>query len=647
MGTRISNGITLNHIRTTETKMNKEFKIGDVVKVNTHRYGTNTGNYGTFNVDKVTPSQIHVYDHNTKEVMKFLKHSKRGIGEHSNMMLEEVEEKLDENTELNEAKISTAQMSHQGKTTIKHIDNPGVELRMAAHDINPGFAGYRDRVALLKAAQAQGKLKEETTYKSATSPEWDEKRVKQFTGKKIEEEVEELDEAHKLNDEVVISYPSLRGVKGRIGEIRHGAYKGAPKTYTVDYQHPKHSEGHISSIQLSSDQFKAHKPGKLGEEVKHLDAKWNHPTKKDYTYDPEISDKHVAGFSDDRGEQTYLKRAALPNNHPAKKLGEEVEHLDELSVDTAKSYKEKVSKNPAPSRTTPDILHKAIRRFAGKEHAEDRIHSDEMKKMQARLGIKEDVEHGEEQLNRETIDEGKFINTIKRGIKNVKRGLRGWDKNSVGPNAEELGNPKDIVNRNKGYSDEMVKKFHRASAPDKARDHSPSGLQKRVLDREMKKRGLTSEDTLDEVVKTENPRHKVGDTVYATSPTNKALTMTGKVTKIGHTLTTVKHKDGTEANYPHKLVSKEYSDLHTDSAKKYKQFQREHLEQTGELLTLTEVKYVVENISGGAGLIAQHAGIDGAAPQGTGKVKKMMGNKVDASSIAKIIVNAGKTKESN
>jgi len=38
--------------------MNKEFKIGDVVKVNTHRYGTNTGNYGTFNVEKVTPSQI-------------------------------------------------------------------------------------------------------------------------------------------------------------------------------------------------------------------------------------------------------------------------------------------------------------------------------------------------------------------------------------------------------------------------------------------------------------------------------------------------------------------------------------------------------------------------------------------------------------
>lgn len=63
-----------------------------------------------------------------------------------------------EEFELDE--VSTAQMSHQGKTTIKHIKDPGVELRMAAHDIKPGIAGYRDRIALLRAAKAQGKLKE-------------------------------------------------------------------------------------------------------------------------------------------------------------------------------------------------------------------------------------------------------------------------------------------------------------------------------------------------------------------------------------------------------------------------------------------------------------------------------------------------------
>jgi hypothetical protein len=68
--------------------------------------------------------------------------------------------KLKEEEQMDE-KISTAQMGHAGKTTIKHIDNPGVQLRMAAHDVKPGIKGYRDRIALLKAAQAQGKLKEE------------------------------------------------------------------------------------------------------------------------------------------------------------------------------------------------------------------------------------------------------------------------------------------------------------------------------------------------------------------------------------------------------------------------------------------------------------------------------------------------------
>lgn len=63
------------------------------------------------------------------------------------------EEALDE--------ISTAQMGHAGKTTIKHIKNPTVQQRMAAHDIKPGIAGYRDRIAALKDAQAHGNLKEE------------------------------------------------------------------------------------------------------------------------------------------------------------------------------------------------------------------------------------------------------------------------------------------------------------------------------------------------------------------------------------------------------------------------------------------------------------------------------------------------------
>lgn len=62
----------------------------------------------------------------------------------------------EEAEDIEEAKISTAQMGHAGKTTIKHIKNPTVTQRMAAHDVK----SYKDRIDLLKAAKAQGNLKE-------------------------------------------------------------------------------------------------------------------------------------------------------------------------------------------------------------------------------------------------------------------------------------------------------------------------------------------------------------------------------------------------------------------------------------------------------------------------------------------------------
>jgi len=57
-------------------------------------------------------------------------------------------------------KMSEAE-SHQSKTTMKHIDKPNAAEKKAAKDIKPGVAGYKDRVAMLKAAQARGALKNE------------------------------------------------------------------------------------------------------------------------------------------------------------------------------------------------------------------------------------------------------------------------------------------------------------------------------------------------------------------------------------------------------------------------------------------------------------------------------------------------------
>ena len=56
------------------------------------------------------------------------------------------------------------QHSHQYDTTIKHAKNPTVQQRMAAHDIKPGIAGYKDRVDLLKDLERTGKLKSEDAY---------------------------------------------------------------------------------------------------------------------------------------------------------------------------------------------------------------------------------------------------------------------------------------------------------------------------------------------------------------------------------------------------------------------------------------------------------------------------------------------------
>ena len=57
--------------------------------------------------------------------------------------------------------------SHQYKTTMKHAKNPTVQQRMAAHDIKPGVAGYRDRVDLLKDLERTGKLKDQGVAEGA------------------------------------------------------------------------------------------------------------------------------------------------------------------------------------------------------------------------------------------------------------------------------------------------------------------------------------------------------------------------------------------------------------------------------------------------------------------------------------------------
>jgi len=76
---------------------------------------------------------------------------------------------------------------------------------------------------------------------------------------------------------------------------------------------------------------------------------------------------------------------------------------------------------------------------------------------------------------------------IKRGVKSVKRGMQGWGQNNLAITGD-ANKPRDIINRTKGYDDEAIRRLHKGiTGKDK---HTPAGLQKRVADREMTKRGL-------------------------------------------------------------------------------------------------------------------------------------------------------------
>lgn len=96
----------------------------------------------------------------TKEV-EAQKEKNAGRGKKADVAAASVQAVRNEEVEHLDEAISTAQMGHAGKTTIKHIKNPTVTQRMAAHDVKPGVAGYRDRIDLLKSAKAQGNMKED------------------------------------------------------------------------------------------------------------------------------------------------------------------------------------------------------------------------------------------------------------------------------------------------------------------------------------------------------------------------------------------------------------------------------------------------------------------------------------------------------
>ena len=84
----------------------------------------------------------------------------QGIAKAVNKLTSEDIEQTNEAQTSAAARYAKAKMSSQAKTTMKHVANPTAGEMQAAKDIKPGIAGYRDRAAMLKSAEKDGRLKE-------------------------------------------------------------------------------------------------------------------------------------------------------------------------------------------------------------------------------------------------------------------------------------------------------------------------------------------------------------------------------------------------------------------------------------------------------------------------------------------------------
>lgn len=92
--------------------------------------------------------------------------AKKGVKSLNDMTADQKKKFFNELDSMHKAKNEEVESveeaeSHQAKTTMKHISKPTAGEKKAAKDIKPGIAGYRDRVAMLKSAEARGALKKE------------------------------------------------------------------------------------------------------------------------------------------------------------------------------------------------------------------------------------------------------------------------------------------------------------------------------------------------------------------------------------------------------------------------------------------------------------------------------------------------------
>ena len=220
----------------------------------------------------------------------------------------------------------------------------------------------------------------------------------------------DLDEAIKLGSKVVIHAPgkSYHGKTGQVGEIRHGAFKGAAKTYTVD-----HGGG---SIQLDKKNVKLH-----SEEVEVDESAWgNNKMANLRAAHDRHSEKAIAAnkAGDHEAVKVHQSKMNSIKTQMNKLRTEDVEQVDEISANLAGNYLDKVK---AKHGTNYNDLSK--KRQRGVVNAMDIKMNAADKKMKEEVEIDESIKDHIEHCHWEVVSEG-----WSQGKRNPQRGIKVGDK---------------------------------------------------------------------------------------------------------------------------------------------------------------------------------------------------------------------------
>lgn len=159
-------------------------------------------------------------------------------------------EKETEKAVREEVKQTDEAMSHQAKTTMKHVKDATPGEKKAAKDIKPGIAGYRDRVAMLKSAEARGGLKEDEVAEALKHPN---------------HKVLDKNKNNKLDRE---DFAILRGEKKAPVKEEIGLAEGSgPKEKQHDKYVDRNSPAAQAKVQAAKDSMAAEKKAEAGKKL--------------------------------------------------------------------------------------------------------------------------------------------------------------------------------------------------------------------------------------------------------------------------------------------------------------------------------------------------------------------------------------------